>query len=274
MTPVRLQADRRFRRARVQPVSPRRSLLPPGRVVKLLLACAVLAAGARLAPELLRGADFLRVEHVVIKGNRQLSSGELLALVDGLHGQNILEVDLEAQRKLLLTSGWVQAAALRRVLPATIEVAVTEREPVGLVRLATRLYLVDAAGTIVDEYRPRFAALQLPVIDGLRPRNAGGSTVDRARAQLVARLMGALSARPDLSARVSQIDVTDASDAVVLLNGDAALLHLGGERFVERLDRYLDLAPAMRASVPEIDYVDLRYGKRVYVRPADEGHTQ
>ena len=270
MTSVQLQADKRFRRARIQPFR-RRSLAVSGRIVRLLLACTVLAIGVHQGPELLSRSDLLRVEHVTIKGNRYLSQGEMLALLDRLHGKNILEVDLEAHRQLLLTSGWVQGATLRRLLPATIEVVVTERQPVGLVRLATQLYLIDATGTVIDEYRPQFADLRLPVIDGLEMKSARGSAVDRARAQLVAHLMSALAARPDLSGLVSQIDVTDASDAVVLLNDDGTLLHLGDEQFVERLDRYLDLAQAMRASVPEIDYVDLRYEKRLYVRPAGGG---
>ena len=43
---------------------------------------------------------------------------------------------------------------------------------------------------------------------------------------------------------------------------------------VERLDRYLELAQALRSAVPDIDYVDLRYDKRVYVRPAGGAYTQ
>ena len=273
MTSVQLQADKRFRRARVQPFR-RRSLRISGRTLRLLLACTVMAIGVHQGPQLLSRSDLLRVEHVTIKGDRYLSQGEVLALLDRLHGENILEIDLEAHRQLLLTSGWVRGATLRRLFPSTIEVAVTEREPVGLVRLATQLYLIDATGTVIDEYRPQFADLRLPVIDGLEMKNARVSTVDRARAQLVAHLMGALAARPDLSGLVSQIDVTDASDAIVLLSDDATLLHLGDEQFVERLDRYLDLAQALRASVPEIDYVDLRYEKRVYVRPASDGYTE
>jgi hypothetical protein len=30
----------------------------------------------------------------------------------------------------------------------------------------------------------------------------------------------------------------------------------------------VDLAPALRKSVPDIDYVDLRFDERLYVRPA------
>jgi cell division septal protein FtsQ len=68
--------------------------------------------------------------------------------------------------------------------------------------------------------------------------------------------------------RVSQIDVSDVRDAVVILDGETALLHLGDTQFAERLQSYLDLAPALHARVPNIDYVDLRFDERVYVRPA------
>jgi cell division septal protein FtsQ len=57
-------------------------------------------------------------------------------------------------------------------------------------------------------------------------------------------------------------------DAVVMLQDDSALLHLGEDKFLERLQSYVDLAPALREQVREIDYVDLRFGDRVYVRPA------
>jgi cell division septal protein FtsQ len=66
------------------------------------------------------------------------------------------------------------------------------------------------------------------------------------------------------------VDVSDAHDAVVLLDGDSALLHLGDDKFLERVESYLELSPALRERVTEIDYVDLRFDPRVYVRPAAE----
>jgi len=55
---------------------------------------------------------------------------------------------------------------------------------------------------------------------------------------------------------------------VVILDGDPAWIRLGDDHFFERLQSYLDLAPALRERVPKIDYVDLRFDERVYVRPA------
>ena len=54
----------------------------------------------------------------------------------------------------------------------------------------------------------------------------------------------------------------------MVLEGDTALLHLGNDDFANRLQAYVDLASALRERVPDIEYVDLRFESRVYVRPA------
>ena len=54
----------------------------------------------------------------------------------------------------------------------------------------------------------------------------------------------------------------------MILSGDPALIHVGDDQFAQRLQPYLDLAPALRERVPDIDYVDLRFDDRMYVRPA------
>jgi cell division septal protein FtsQ len=66
---------------------------------------------------------------------------------------------------------------------------------------------------------------------------------------------------------VSQIDVSDLHDAVLILDGDPALLRLGDTEFVARLQQYIDLAPALHERLNGIDYVDLRFDERLYVRP-------
>ena len=139
----------------------------------------------------------------------------------------------------------------------------------GLSRLGGQLYLVDRSGTVIDEFGPQYAEFDLPIIDGLvRPPSSGQPSIDERRAELAGRVIEAIAQRQDLAKRLSQIDVGDLHDAVVLIEGDAALLHLGDDKFLERLQSYLDVASALRERVPDIDYVDLRFGQRVYVKPA------
>lgn len=267
---VRATADRRFRRARVRPVRRRRWRgLVTWRRLGMVAATALTLYAAYGAVALIARSSLLGVTKVVVRGNVRLSTGEVLATVGGLRGRSILTVDLDRERTRLLQSSWVAQATLRRMLPGTVEIALIERTPIGLCRIGSRLFLVDGTGAVIDEHGPQYADLDLPIIDGLAsgPRN-GQPLVDETRAALAARLLASVAAYPDLARRVSQIDVRDAHDAVVMLEGDGALIHLGDGRFAERLQAYIELAPALRARVPDIDYVDLRFDERVYVRPA------
>jgi cell division protein FtsQ len=269
MPAVAAPADKRFRRAHVRPAKRRGSSLRYAWIaVRIVVIVGVMAYGGWRGASLLLAAPALQISRITVRGNERLATGEVLALVAGLQRRNILTVELDDWRDRLMSSPWVEDATLRRIMPATIEIRVRERRPMGIGRVANGLYLVDPRGVIVDEYGPNYADLDLPIIDGLAsvPRD-GAPAVDEAKAFLAARLIVALQARPDLAAKVSQIDVSDVHDAVVILDGDTAMLRLGDEDFVERLQEYIDLAPALRARVSDIDYVDLRFGDRLYVRP-------
>jgi hypothetical protein len=80
----------------------------------------------------------------------------------------------------------------------------------------------------------------------------------------------ALRAKPVVARRVSQIDVTDAHNAALILDHDPAVIYVGDDRFLARLESYLGLASALRERVADIDYVDLRFDERIFVRPSKQ----
>jgi cell division protein FtsQ len=270
---VTAPADKRFRRAHLKP-SRKRSGWQDWRW-RGALAAIVMGLSfytARRTVGVVVALEMFQVDQIVVHGNERLSTGEVMALVGGMSGQSILSVNLEHWRAALVKSPWVEEAALRRRLPSTVEVSVEERAPLGIGRISGVLYLVDDRGTVIDEYGPMYADLDLPIIDGLSA--AGPDAASNVyRAALARRLLDSLRVRSMLG-QISQIDVSDARNAVVLLEGDPTLLRLGNERFVERLQSYFELAPALRERVPAIDYVDLRFDERIYVRPAAEAGTR
>jgi cell division protein FtsQ len=268
---VSAPTDKRFRRAHVTPVRRRtRFVFSRKQAAIIAVSAAVfLFVGYRAFAHVI-SAEALTVTRITVSGNTRLSRGEVLSLLDGLVGRNMLLVRLDEWRQKVLTSPWVEDAALRRVLPGTVDVVIAERRPMGIGRVSGGLYLLDQHGGIIDEFGPSHAEFDLPLIDGLAmPKRsaAGAPIVDEARAALAARVLSSLQARPELAARVSQIDVSDVRDAVIILKNDTALVRIGDEQFAERLQSYLDLVAVLREKVPQIDYVDLRFGERVYVRP-------
>ena len=270
MSPIVAPSDRRFRRAHVKPWRKRhewRRIVTP--LVRYGLTGLALIYGAYRGSSVVAHARVLQIDRIVVRGTERLSNGEVLAVLSGLRGESLVWTDLNVWRRRLLASPWVRDAALRRSLPSTVEVAILERRPIGVARLNGDMFLVDERGVVIDQYGPQYADFDLPIIDGLSaPPGDGGGMTDEARAELAARLIAALKAKPDIARRLSQVDVADLHNASVILEGDPAVLHLGDDQFLQRLQSYLELAPALRERVPDIDYVDLRFEDRIYVRPA------
>ena len=264
---VTAPADRRFRRSPMLATRRRHPRARPlWRVVKVAALAGSLAGAGLWAAAAAVDLPWLRVQHIQVIGNQRVHAGEVAALLEGMTGQGLLAVDLDRWRSKLVASAWVADATLRRRLPGTILVELRERVPMGIARAGGNLFLVDAAGTVIDEYGPRYADCDLPIIDGMfvTPVSAPPE-VDRTRGQLVSRLMSELRARPDLARLVSQIDAGHPHDVRVILDGDPAIVRLGETEFAARLDSYVRLQAALREQVPDIDYVDVRFGERVYV---------
>lgn len=267
---VKAPAEKNFRRAKsVRPTKKRAATSKRSwRLAVWGLAAALGIGAAYLALDMVVHASALQVQRIVVSGHGRLSSGEVQAIVDGLRGSSILTVDLPTYRERLLKSGWVADVALRRVLPSTVEVFVSEREPIALCRFREQLYLIDRTGMIIDEFGPKYKKFDLPIVDGvLRAPSTGQPMIDERRVALAARVLDDLADR-DLAARVSQIDVSDEFDAVVLLRDDPARLHLGTAKFAERLQGYIDMADRLRESVPDMEYAMLQFDGRIYAKPA------
>ena len=247
---VAATTDKRFKRAHVKPSrkrTPASKYLWLG--IRAFAMVIVLGYGGYRGVTLIAVAPTLQVGHLVVRGHQRLSTGEVLALVDGLRGQNILAIGITEWQQKLLASPWVESATIRRVLPSTLEIMIHERIPMGIGRIGTALYLIDATGVIVDEYGPAYADIDLPIIDGLASAPTdGGALLDPARTEFAGRVIAAFASRPEVFKRVS-------------------LLRLGDADFVARLQQYLDLQPALRERLAEIDHVDLRFDERLYVRP-------
>ncbi len=268
MSAVAARTDRRFRRAHVKPGRKRRwyAVLKP--LVVWTASIAAVGYAAYRTSVVAAQAHVLLVDNIVVHGNERLTDGEVMKVLAGLRGESLMWTDLEAWRDRLMGSPWIRDAALRRSLPSTVEIVVIERTPVGIGRIDGELYLIDESGVIIDEYGPHFADFDLPIVDGLPTGTGGvGSVTDEPRAALAAQVIAAVKAKPQISNRLSQVDVSDVHNAAVILTGDSARIQLGEDRFLVRLQSYLDLAATLRERVAEIDSVDLRFDDRIYVRP-------
>lgn len=265
MSLVAVPADKRFHRAHVKPRRKRsvlRRVVWPLAKYGALVATAVVAIA--VGADSISEARVLSIDRIMVRGNNRMATEDLLSVLAPLRGESIVGTDLDAWRMRLQSLPWIRDAVLRRSLPSTLEVTVSEREPIGIGRGKGRLFLVDEQGRIIDDYGPQYSDVDLPIVDGL----ALDGGPDDVRGGLAARVIQALRSKPAIARRLSQVVVTDAHNAAVIVDGDPALIYVGEDRFLARLESYLDLAGALRQRVADIDYVDLRFDERIYVRSA------
>lgn len=265
---VQTRTDKRFRRLHVRPTRRRRSLTASRWIAGHIPLISVAIVGVWLAPGLFMTAPYLQIDTISVQGNQRISNGEVLALVGELHGQNILMADLHLYRDRLATAGWVRAVALRRVLPSIVEIIIEEREPSGLARFGHQLYVIDETGIVIAPHGLGSVDIDLPIVTGL---SGAEGVEDDGRVKLATRVLDALRFDPAIAAEVSEINVWDPYDAVILFNDDRTLVRIGSDRFVERVREYRELAPTLRTHVPDIDYVDMRFEGRVAIGPGSDG---
>lgn len=260
-------ADKRFRRSRVRPGSRRDSwrgrslrLVLSGGGVLLLLLMASGVTGYVL------GSSTFTVRRITVSGNQRLSTGQVQALLGHLVGSSMIAADIKAAKAKLQGYPWVDHVEIRRVFPDSVSVTLTEQQAVAVGQINDTLWLIDRTANVIDEYGPNYAEFDLPIVNGLTD-GPGTMLIDEQRAEMLQRFLGSLQGRPDLVERVSEIDLKDPQNVVVVLKGDTAAVRLGREKFEERLSSYVELASALKDRVPDIDYVDVRYVPRLVVGP-------
>lgn len=229
--------------------------------VQIAAAVAAALVGAYLVTERFAIPNRFRIASIEVKGNRFLSEGEVREMLGPAMGGNLISADLEGLRANLAASPWVGGAIVRRKLPDTLLVDVTERFPIALAE-TDQLYVMDASGELIDLLGPRTAGFDLPIIRGL-----GGVSVEvrRDRARRANTLLEDLG---DLSSEVSEISVDRSGDLMVVLRGDGSVLKLAEPPYRKRVLSFLALRQKLKERCPDAEYFDLRFKDRIYAKPA------
>ena len=112
------------------------------------------------------------IQDVTVTGRVRTDKDALLAAAGMGRGDPIFGFDTEAARQRVERLGWVESATVTRLLPDTIRIDVTERQPFALWQRGGLLSVIDAEGRpLTDEDVQEFA--HLPFIVGFgAPREA------------------------------------------------------------------------------------------------------
>jgi cell division protein FtsQ len=209
-------------------------------------------------------------------GLTEVSRSEMMPVFGEDIGRNIFFVPIDQRRRALEQIPWIERATVMRVLPDQIRVAVVERQPVAFTRHGEQIGLVDANGVLLSMAPATMAKhhYSFPVLTGI---DAGDSADSRkARMDVYLRMMAELDVDgKHNSVQISEIDLTDAEDARVLMpeQGADIMAHFGEDHFLERYERYQAHIADWRQQYPHLAAVDLRYDNQVVLEMASGKET-
>jgi cell division protein FtsQ len=206
-------------------------------------------------------------DDIEIAGLQNVPRAQVMEVMGADIGRNIFFIPLAQQKKQLEQIPWVESASVMRFVPNHLRIEIQERTPVAFARVASKIMLIDAAGTLMDLPGGK-KKYSFPVILGMNPNEPMSTRMPRMK--IYNDLVSQLDADGGhYSQALSEVDISDVDDVKVLANDPdgAVLVHLGASDYLDRYKIYVSHVREWRQQFTKLESVDLRYDRQIVVNP-------
>jgi cell division protein FtsQ len=201
-------------------------------------------------------------------------------------GANLIALDLASVKRNLELVPMIDEVSVERVLPRTLKIRVTEREPVAQVNvptattsgeIAAAVFQLDMNGYVMKPLDPRLCLIplsqmsaQLPVVTGLNVYQLQpGHRVESPQAQAALQLIGAFAHSPMAGlVDLRRVDVSQPG-VVIATTGQGGEITFGLENLEQQLARWRKIYDLGMSQNKMIASLDLAVANNVPVRWAE-----
>ncbi len=194
------------------------------------------------------------IQRVEIETDGVISSEQLRRWSGVRNGQNLLALELNDVKQALERMPYVKAVSLERVLPGTLKIRVSEREPIAQVNvprpngdgLEFSVFHIDAEGYVILPLDPRQRSIplhggddELPLLSGVNfSELQPGRKMESSQIGAALRLIEAFQS--SLMASLADLKRIDVSSSHVLLatTGQGSEITFGLNDFERQLNRW------------------------------------
>ncbi len=213
------------------------------------------------------------IENIVMQTDGVIAPDQLRRWSNVRLGANLIALDLSTVKRNLELVSAIDSVSIERVLPRTLKISVTEREPMAQVNVphagaaggvTVSIYQLDVQGHVMQPLDPRFRQVplaqmneQLPVITGLNLYPlALGNRIDSPQVQAALALIGAFNHSPMATlVELRRVDVSQPAVVVAMTSQGSeitfALTNL--EQQLGRWRKIYDLGQTMSKSIATVD---------------------
>jgi cell division protein FtsQ len=198
-------------------------------------------------------------------------------------GANLIALDLAAVKRNLELVSVIDSVSVERVLPRTLKIRVTERDPIAQVNvpradgangIAVSVFQLDADGMVMQPLDPRLCTIplaqmnsQLPVIAGVNAfQLQPGRRMELPQVQVALQLIAAFSKSPMAGlVDLRRVDIS-APGVVVATTGQGSEITFGLDNLDQQLRRWRQIYDLGASQQRAIASVDLAVANNVPVR--------
>ncbi len=227
-------------------------------------------------------ADFA-IQQIDVQTDGKIAPEQLRRWTGVKPGANLIALDLAAVKRNLELVSMIESVSVERVLPRTLKVRVTERDPIAQVNIpradaaggiVVSVFQLDADGVVMTPLDPRVCTVplaqmnpQLPVIAGLNYfQLQAGRRIEMPQVQAALRLIAAFDKSPMAGlVDLQRVDVS-APGVIIATTGQGSEVTFGLKDFDQPLQRWQQIYNLGLQQQKSIASADLAVANNVPVR--------
>ena len=218
------------------------------------------------AYSLISRSSFFRLERIEVSALKRLTRDDVIAQAGIKPGDDLMSLNLGQIGEQLSKNPWVEKVRIRRYLPHTISIEISEQEPVAVASMGY-LYYLNADGGVF-KLLTEGDRLDFPVFTGISEddltRDPAGSK--EALKSMIA-LVDLLKERKVLSLEdVSEVHYDKGYGFTIFMSGRGVPVRLGRTDFDEKLDRLARIYHTLQPQMTTLEYIDLDYSYKIVVK--------
>ena len=211
-----------------------------GSIVPLILSLAIVACLAivyLLTYETIATSAFFRLANVSVSGTTRASATDIEKIVRS-NGEKtgVWNADLLTIKQKIENVTFVKNAAVSRRLPSGINVNVTERVPVAIVRLEAGDHLVDSEGVVLAPASAQEKQIPFAMVGWSEEKSEKAAKENSERLNMYQKMLADWRDY-DLAKRVKEVDISDLKEPRATLedSGMPVTIMLGRDNFGKQL---------------------------------------
>lgn len=239
------------------------------RSARVVVYLSVASLGVLLVYEaysLVSRSSFFRLESIEVSALKQLTREDIIAQAGIRPGEDLLGLHLGRMGEQLSKNPWIDKVRIRRYLPHTLAIEITEQEPVAIASMGY-LYYLNANGEIF-KLLTEGDRLDFPVFTGISEddlsKDPAGS---REAIQSMLGLVDLLKGRKELSLEdISEVHYDKGYGLTIFMADRGVPVRLGKSGFAEKLARLSRIYPTLQPQMTTVEYIDLDYSDKIVVK--------